>query len=147
MTMRRLTLAALIAMVLLPFIVLLASDFRYNQVISGLCRANESIAPACDYPERYSREAVVTTAFYRHLRTYMGGEKGTSWSFTDHMASLENDNDTKTWVAAHEAMGKIRQFNVYFVLSVGLSLVVASSAATILIQRLAHGHRLRRNHT
>ncbi len=75
----------------------------------------------------------------------MGGDNGTSWSFEDYMAYLENAGSTEASSAASEAMGKIRQYNVRFAVSMGLSLVIASSAATILIQQLAHSYQLRRN--
>ncbi len=129
----------LVVITLVPLCTLMIFDFRYNSLHDRLCRNYPEYSYYCDYPERYERERLVTTAFYRHLGSYLGRSEGTSYSFISSVRS-SHANNPKSFFNQYEVERSLGKFNLSFLIAILGSVVVASVSLTVLMQKLARDY-------
>jgi len=144
--MKYLKLYAIILAIISPVAVLFIFDLRYNNFHDSMC--TELARPdyyACDYPERYERERLVTTAFYRHLGSIFGRSEGTSLALiTSIRYDPPSTNTSNTNMLLYEFHERFGRFNMQFFSAIVVSMVLSTAASTITISRIYSGTKHRR---
>lgn len=136
--MRRETRILLVFLTLLPVYVLFLYEFRYTAAENSWCKRYSDFSYNCDYSERFERDRILHTNFYRHLGYYLGRDEGTSSSFINavNMCYYDCADQSEAWEA-------IMRFNREFLVVFLASVAIAGSASTLLAQDLLRLRRAR----